>query len=360
MKLIREEQVSELSYNEIDPVGQVSDLSYNAIISDMILITGGTGFIGRALVRHLIDSGYAVRTLLRPSPRTPRLPKGVPVEVAVVGLGDVRGLRAALRDVETVIHLAGTEHRGRNADLLGTDIQGTQNLAQAAKQAGVERFVYLSHIGAERASAFPVFKAKGIADEHIRKSGVPYTIVRSSIVYGPEDHFTTALASLLRRAPFFFPMPADGQTRIQPLWVEDLVTCLLWAMENPDTIHKTYEVGGSEYFTVRQTLERIMEVTGKRRLLVSMSLPFLRALVVTLETFLPRFPASSFWVDYYAVHRTCPVDNLPRTFGLMPARFTYRLDYLVQKPWYKLWWQNLANVTTRLSSRIQDLFRPTR
>ena len=326
----------------------------------MILITGGTGFIGRALVRHLFESGYEVRTLLRPSPRTPRLPKSVPVEVAVVGLGDVRGLRAALHSVDTIIHLAGTEHQGRNATLLDTDIQGTQNLAQAAKQAEVSRFIYLSHLGAERASAFPVLKAKGIAEEHIRKSGVPYTIVRSSIVYGPEDHFTTKLASLIRHAPVFFPMPGDGQTRIQPLWVEDLVTCLLWAMENPETINKTYEVGGSEYFTIKQSLEQIMETIGKRRVLVAISPPFLRALVVTLETFFTRFPASSFWIDYYAVHRTCPVDNLPRTFGLMPARFTYRLDYLVQKPWYVLWWQSITIAASKLTSRIQNLSRRTR
>lgn len=326
----------------------------------MILITGGTGFIGRALVRHLFDSGYAVRTLLRPSPHTPRLPKGVPVEVAVVSLGDVRGLRAALRDVKTIIHLAGTEHQGRNANLLGMDIQGTKNLADAAKSAGVERFMYLSHVGAERASAFPVLKAKGIAEEHIRKSGVPHTIVRSSIVYGPEDHFTTKIAGLIRRAPIFFPMPGDGQARIQPLWVEDLVTCLLWAMESPETINNTYEVGGSEYFTVRQTLETIMEVTKKRRVLVSMSPPFLRALVVTLETFIPKFPASSFWIDYFTIHRTCPVDNLPRIFGLMPARFTYRLEFLVQKPWYRLWWQNLSDTVSNLSSRIQNLFRSAR
>ena len=326
----------------------------------MILITGGTGFIGRALVRQLFESGYPVRTLLRPSPRTPRLPKGVPVEVAVVGLGDVRGLRAALRDVDTVIHLAGTEHQGRNANLLGTDIQGTRNLAQAAKEAGVGRFIYLSHIGADRASAFPVHKAKGIAEEYIRKSGVPHTIVRSSIVYGPEDHFTTNLAKLLRRVPVFFPIPGDGQTRIQPLWVEDLVACLLWAMENQETVNRTYEVGGSEYFTLRQTLDTIMETIGKRRLLVATPLPLLRALVVTFETFIPRFPASSFWVDYCAVHRTCPVDNLPRTFGLMPARFTYRLDYLLHKPWYSQWWQTLTDAASRLTSRLQNLFRLTR
>ena len=326
----------------------------------MILITGGTGFIGRALVRQLFASGYPVRTLLRPSPRTPRLPKGVPVEVAVVGLGDVRGLRAALHEVDTVIHLAGAEHEGRNANLLATDIHGTRNLAQAAKAAGVNRFIYLSHIGADRASAYPVHKAKGIAEEHIRKSGVPHTIVRSSIIYGPEDHFTTNLASLLRSAPVFFPMPGDGQTLIQPLWVEDLVTCLLWAMENPETINKTYEVGGSEYFTLRQTLETIMNVIGKRRVLVPTPQPSLRALVVTLETFIPRFPASSFWIDYYAVHRTCPVDNLPRTFGLMPARFTYRLDYLAHTSWYARWWKTLMGTASRVSSKIQNLFHPTR
>jgi NADH dehydrogenase len=176
----------------------------------MILVSGATGFVGRALVRQLFESGYSVRTLLRPSPRTPRLPKGVPVEVAVVGLGDVRGLRAALRDVDTVILLAGAEQQGRNANLLDTDIQGTQNLAQAAEGAGVQRFVYLSHIGADRASAFPVHKAKGIAEEHIRKSGVPYTIMRSSILYGPEDHFTTNLSSLIRLAPGMFPIPKPG------------------------------------------------------------------------------------------------------------------------------------------------------
>ena len=326
----------------------------------MILITGSTGFVGRALVRQLFESGYPVRTLLRPSPRTPRLPKGVPVEVAVVSLGDVRGLRAALRDVDTIIHLAGTEHQGRDANLLGVDIQGTHNLATAAKQAGVKHLIYLSHIGADRASAFPVHKAKGIAEEHIRKSEVPYTIIRSSIIYGPEDHFTSKITTLLRRAFIFFPIPGDGQIRIQPLWVEDLATCLIWTLENPETLNKTYEVGGSEYFTLRQVLENIMEVIGKRRVLVPLPPPFVRALVVTLETFSPRFPASSFWIDYYAVHRTCPVDNLPRTFGLMPARFTYRLDYLKHIPWYIRWWRSATNSISKLSSRIQDLLRPTR
>jgi NADH dehydrogenase len=268
-------------------------------------------------------------------------------------------LRAALRDVDTIIHLAGAEHQGRNANLLVTDIQGTQNLAQAAKDAGVERFIYLSHLGANRASGFPVQKAKGIAEEYLRKSGVPHTIIRSAIVYGPEDHFTTKLASMLRRAPFIFPLSGDGRMLIQPLWVEDLVTCILWALENPLTINQTYEVGGSEYFNLRQTLEIIMQVAGTRRLLVPMPSPFIRALTVTLETFIPGFPASSFWLDYYAVNRTCPVDNLPRHFGLMPARFNYHLGYLIRKPWYKVLWEKFSKQATKIAGKIQNSSRLT-
>jgi uncharacterized protein YbjT (DUF2867 family) len=104
----------------------------SAIILCMILVSGATGFIGRVLVRQLTENGYRVKVLLRPSPRTPRLPKGVPVEAAVVSLADRRGLRAAMSDVETVFHLASAESQGRNANLFATDMQGSENLASAA------------------------------------------------------------------------------------------------------------------------------------------------------------------------------------------------------------------------------------
>ncbi|MDO8753688.1 MAG: NAD(P)H-binding protein, partial [Anaerolineales bacterium] len=311
------------------------------------LVTGATGFIGRTLVRQLSSIGYPMRALIRPSPRTPRLPKGVPVEVAVVSLADRRGLRAALRGVETIFHLASAENQGSRGDLLTADIQGTENLVEAATDAGVDRIVYLSHIGAARASAYPAFKAKGIAEEHIRNSKVPYTILRSSLVYGPEDHFTNNLARLIHFSPGIFPIPAGGRTVVQPVWVEDLVTCMLWSLENKDTINQVYELGGSEFFTFQQIIETIMEVTRRNRFLIQLSPITLRAFTVFLEGVLPNFPISSFWLDYFAVNRTCAIDSMPRYFGLMPARFTYRLDYLIHKPWYERMW-NIA--TERIAS----------
>jgi len=302
------------------------------IIVNMILVTGGTGFVGRALVRQLVANGQQVRTLIRPSPRTPNLPRGVPVEVAVVGLNDERGLRAALRGVDMVYHLAGAEQQGARGNILETDARGTYNLARAASESRVRRFFYISHLGADRSSYYPLLKVKGIAEEHIRKSGVPYTIFRSALLYGPEDHFTTSFARILSTFPFVF-MPRNGEVLLQPLWVEDLVTCLLWSLENPDTLNQTIEVGGAEYFPFRQAAEIILETIKKKRPLVPLGLPYMRALTIMMESAMPGFPLSTFWVDYFSNNRTCAVDTIPRVFGFLPARFTYRLDHLRNINW---------------------------
>jgi uncharacterized protein YbjT (DUF2867 family) len=326
----------------------------------MILVTGATGFIGRSLIRHLFEARREVRVLIRPSRRSPRLPTGVPVEAAVASLSDERAIRAALKDVDTIFHLASAESQGRDANLLAVDMRGTDTLARMAVDAGVERMIFLSHIGASRSSAYPLFKAKGIAEEHIRRSGIPYTFFRSSIVFGQEDHFTTTLAYLLRAAPGIFPLPSGGHSMLQPLWVEDLVNVMIWSLDNPETINHAYDIGGSEYFSLRQIVEIIMDLQHERRWLFALSPTAMRALTVTLESFWPNFPVSSFWLDYVAVNRTCPVDNLPRQFGLMPARFTYRLDYLKRSPWYEATWKQIGKTSADAAKKILETVRTFR
>jgi NADH dehydrogenase len=276
--------------------------------------------------------------LIRPSPDSPNLAKGFPVEVAVSSLNDARGLRAAMAGVEVVYHLAGTERLGPQAKLLEVDIQGTLAVAQAAAEIGVDRFFALSHLGADRSSAYPLLKAKGIAEEHVRRSGVDYTIIRTAPVFGPGDTFTTGLAALLHGLPFLFLIPGDGHSLIQPIWVEDLATCLVWTLEDERTRRQTFEVGGPEYLTFNQSVQAVMATVGLNKRLLSMRPPYLRVLTLFLETIFPILPLSVFWIDYLAVNRTCPLDTVPRTFGLLPSRFSTKLDYLKDTNWRRVLW----------------------
>jgi NADH dehydrogenase len=311
----------------------------------MILVTGGTGFIGRKLVAGLTAAGQPVRVLIRPSPQSPELPKGVPVEAAIANLNDERSLRAALSRVKIVYHLAGEERRGAYGNLMASDIAGTQALVRAAADAGVERIFFLSHLGADRASAYPLLKVKAIAEESIRRSGIAYTILRSAVVFGPGDHFTSGLAWLAHAAPFFFLLPGDGRMLMQPVWIDDLVTSLVWALDDPSTINQTYEVGGAEYLSMRQIAEIVLQCLGRRRLLVNTNMPLLRGLTVFLESLFPHLPVSIYWMDYLATNRTCALDTLPRTFHLIPTRFTpAQLNYLRLIDWRAYTRQALAGL----------------
>ncbi len=295
----------------------------------MILITGGTGFIGNALIQQLVSLGESVRILIRPNKKSPHLPKNTFVDVVICGLDDERGLRAALKGVHSVFHLAGSERQGSRGNLEEVEVQGSKNIAEAAKQAGVERLIYLSHLGADRASAYPVLKAKALAEGFIQMSGIPYTILRSSVIFGEGDQFTTSLAGMLRISPGLFLVPGDGENLLQPLWVQDAVMCLSLCLENPDMAGKTIQIGGPEYFTFRQILTILSEKAGIHRYLISVNPAVLRPVSLFFEqSGRSLLPISFHWLDYLATDRICPTESVPRQFGLLPSRFTQRLDYI--------------------------------
>lgn len=310
---------------------------YNSSV--MILITGGTGFIGNALIRHLDNLGYPIKLLIRPSKKSPNLPKNLPLDVAVSSLKDDKGLRAAMKDVDYIYHLASAESLGRKADLADVDIKGTQSLIDAASNANIKRIFYMSHLGADRASAYPLLKAKGIAEYTIKNSNIPYTIYRSSIVYGKNDHFSNGLAFLLKVSPYFVMLPEEGRSMLQPIWVEDLARVLTWSLEMPETINKSIRIGGAEYLSFREICEIIIGVLGIKRTFINVSPVFLNVLTELIEIIMPYFPTSVFWLDYLAIDRTADLDILPRQFDLLPARMSQQLGYLKNLNFRKELWR---------------------
>jgi len=291
----------------------------------MLLVTGGTTFIGRAVLRNLSAYGYSIRTLLEPAIESPLLPPGVSVDVALSSLDDERGIRAAMVDVSAVIHLAGTGLGHTFDDPEIVDAEGTRVLVEAAEEAGVERFIYQSTLGADPASAYPQIRAKAIAENHICNSSLPYTILRSAVLFGPDDSFTTSLAMLMAGSPLFFPIPGDGSTVLQPLWVEDLATCIGWSLDEEATKGGTFELGGPEYFTLRQIVTMVMRAASITRILIPTRPPYLRGVSWLMGRTLRYSPVSTNLLDYLAVNRTTDLDTLPRLFD--------RLDHLREKNW---------------------------
>ncbi len=307
----------------------------------MILITGGTGFIGRVLIRHLKALGHPVKILLRPTKKNPNLPLGIPFDVAVTSLDDQRGLQAALKDVDVIYHLASAEYLGRKAKLSQVDVAGTQLLVNAALQSGIKRFFYVSHLGTDMQSAYPLLKAKAIAERIVKDSGLPYTIFKSAIVYGEHDHFTNGLAFLLKISPYFVMLPDDGSSLLQPIWVEDLATILTWALEMPDTNHRIIEIGGPELLSFKQICESVANKLEINRQYINVPPIFLNILTELLEIFIPKFPTSVFWLDYLASNRTTQIDSVASNFDLLPVRLNQRINYLQSDFYRKNWFRNI-------------------
>lgn len=299
----------------------------------MILITGATGFVGRHLLRRFVQEGEKPRILLKPSPRDPALPRGLKVEAALTSLADARGVRAAMVGVDTVIHLASAEHRGAEVDLLHTDIQGTRNLAEAAAEVGVRQLIFVSHVSANRSSAYPVLRAKALAEEAIQASGVPYAIFRTGALFGRGDHLTESLALAAAVSPLLFFLPGDGEVLLHPLWVEDLVTLIRWTMEDPARSSQLHDIGGPEYFTANQLAREVMASGSITRLLNHMRPPYLRAAWGATARVLPAWPLRDFWIDYLAANRTAELNTLPSRFGLQPARLEAHLDHIQGRNW---------------------------
>lgn len=303
------------------------------------MVTGGTGFIGNVLIRQLSNLGYPIKLLIRPSKASPNLPTGIPLEVAITSFSDAKGLRAAMKGVDIIYHLASAEALGRKAQLTTVDIQGTDAIVQAASQAKIERFFYLSHLGADRASAYPLLKAKAIAEHAIKSANLPYTIFRSAVAYGEQDHFTNGLAVLLKLSPYFVMLPDEGTTLLQPIWVEDLATIMTWALDMPHTINETIEVGGPEYLSFTEICSILAEKININRRYVNVPPVFLNMMTEFLEIITPNFPTSVFWLDYLASNRTTAMDVLPRMFSLIPSRFSQRIGYLEGENFRKNWWK---------------------
>jgi len=238
-----------------------------------IVVAGGTGFLGRAVAGSLLDSGHAVTVLTRNPDRVSTIPRLAGANATRGDVTDASTLRGTLAGADAVVcavqfpnHPIEVERRGLTYDRF--DRLGTENLIGEAQASGVERFLYLSGAGADPASDKVWYRAKGRAEESLRRSGLRYVILRPSWAYGPGDQALSKFASIARFSPVLPQLGLRSQ-RIQPVHVDDVALAARRSFERTeDAWDKTFEIGGPEVMTMNEVLHTLLDVMGLRRLVV--------------------------------------------------------------------------------------------
>ena len=239
----------------------------------MILLTGATGTVGSALLRRLTGTGEPVRCLVR-DPR--RLgDHRVRVQIAMGDLADPPSFRHALRGVKTVVHLAAAIRDEPHASIEELNAVATLRLVRAAERAGARRFVFFSAMGAAHHSRTRFFRAKALGREAVEASSLETTVFSPSIVYTPGDPWLT----LLERFSYLpaIPVSGSGRARYQPIWAEDVADCVVAALMASGPRRRAFELAGPETLSYDDIVRMAMRPTGRRRRLVHVPLPLVRA-----------------------------------------------------------------------------------
>ncbi|MEM8861804.1 MAG: NAD(P)H-binding protein [Chloroflexota bacterium] len=278
----------------------------------MYLVTGSNGFVGRSVVRALDQLG---------------LPN-----VGLRGrLNNIESIAEQLEGIDTVIHLASGVRYGRQRNLNITDIDGTRNLIEAGLLAGINHIVYISHIGADSNSLFPVMRAKGTAEEMLMRSEIPTTIIRSATLYGRNDRFLTPITSLAFWNWPFVWLPGGGRSVLQPLWVEDLVRIIL---EVSDTLDlkgyrgRIYTAAGEERFHYEELVRLVLETANLSRQLQPINMTWVRLATRALFGWRRNPPITLFFLDRLNQPEIADLDVVYNQFGFHPARMFNQISYL--------------------------------
>lgn len=290
----------------------------------MILVTGGSGFAGSRIVARLVAEGERPRALVRDEVQARQR---LPVEGMEIVVGDTTRpatLDAAVAGVDTIIHTAfitADRKQGPGVNYQAANVTGTANLVAAARRAGVRRIVVLSGLGVRPAKAGSYMEGRYLAEQEVRESGLAWSILGPSVQFGPGAAFFRGLADLIRQVPVV-PMIGSGRRKFQPIYVEDVVTCLLKMVREPERYDgQRIDVGGPRVYTYAHILDMLMGAMGVRKLKVPGPMPAVAIAAGVMEALLRKPPITVAALGLFTFDNVTDLDAVERHFGFAPASF---------------------------------------
>ncbi|MCL5966495.1 MAG: complex I NDUFA9 subunit family protein [Deltaproteobacteria bacterium] len=290
-------------------------LQYNEV-----LVTGGTGFVGRHVCRALIERGFLPRLMVRVGSEE-RIPEDIRDRCRVT-LGDVtipEDVENAAQGTDAVVHLVGIirELPGKGVTFERLHVKATRNVVEAARRWGIDRLVHMSALGARAGGPTKYFDTKGRAEEIVRGSGLAWTVFRPSVLFGSGDAFVNELARVIRLAPFI-PVPGDGSYRLQPVYAGDVAKGIAEAVLRPDLAGRAFDVGGPEWFSYDGLLDAVAASAGRSARKLHVPLSLMEGLVRFLQRF-EKFPLTEDQLVMLLGENVCDHEPFYAAFGFTPT-----------------------------------------
>ncbi|MDJ0955239.1 MAG: complex I NDUFA9 subunit family protein [Arenicellales bacterium] len=284
-------------------------------------ILGGTGFVGRNMTSALLAQGHEVSILTRHRERNRDLLVFPSVRVIESDVYSTDELTTRFRGMDAVVNLVGILNQTRygHENFEDTHVELPKNVAEAVAQSGVPRLLHMSASNADPNGPSLYLQSKGRAEEliheHALKHGYDATSFRPSVIFGPTDSFTNRFASLLRDIPFFFPL-ACPESQLQPVYVDDVVTCFVNAIKNKRTFGKRYDLCGPNVYTLYEIVDYIARTMGVKRKIIKLTEWQSKLQASTLQW----FPGKPFTPDNFQSLQVASVCEkpFPEVFNITP------------------------------------------
>lgn len=294
----------------------------------MILVTGASGYVGKYVLAALAASPElgVVRALVR-SKNTAARVKRLGAQPAAGDVTAPASLDAAMAGVDTVVHLAAVNRDRGAVTMARVNAQGAINVVDAAKRAGVRHIITVVGLGADARRPYPLARTQGIGADYLAASGIPYTILEASVIFGEGDEFLNTLAGLARIPPFMV-VPGDGKSKFQPIAVQDVASCVARSINHPRARNARLQICGPQVLSLEQIIDAVMAEMGVRRAKIHMPVSLLRVGVGLMDRLLPRPPVTPSLLAQLGVDNVATDNATEKVFGLKPIRLKDGIGYV--------------------------------